>query len=345
MRKLIDLRSDTVTCPDAAMRKVIYEASVGDAGYDDDPSVNALQEMAAEMTGQEDSLFMPSGIMGNLVALMTHCRHGDGVLVGDRAHLFKGEGGGIVAVAGVLPYPLDDGSGCPSPESVAAAIPEYNVHYPQPTLLCLENTHNDCNAVAVAPDVFAAAVAEGHRQKLQVHLDGARVVNAAAAWGVDVKEFTSIVDSVQFCLSKGLGAPMGSMLCGSKEFIERARFNRKRVGGALRQAGFMAAAGLYALTHNVKRLAEDHANAAELGRLLEEKGLDVEHMPHSTNMVYFNLPEPLPTAAELVEKLAARGVLCNTSGARRIRLVTHLQVSSADVAAAADVICQETAGK
>ncbi|MDY3868732.1 MAG: GntG family PLP-dependent aldolase, partial [Pyramidobacter sp.] len=281
----------------------------------------------------------------NLVALMTHTRHGDGVLVGERAHLFKGEGGGITAVAGILPYALDDSTGCPSPASIAAAIPENNVHYPQPTLLCLENTHNDCNAVAVAPDVFAAAAEEGHRCGLAVHLDGARVFNAAAAWGVDVKEYTTAVDSVQFCLSKGLGAPMGSMLCGSKDFIERARFNRKRIGGALRQAGFMAAAGIYALKHNVARLAEDHANAQELNRLLAEGGLDVENMPHSTNMVYFNLPKPLPEAMEFVGRIAQRGVLCNTAGARRVRLVTHLQVSAADVKEAADIICREAALK
>ncbi len=334
----IDLRSDTVTCPDEAMRRAIWEAQVGDAGYGDDPSINELQELAAEITGQEEALFTPSGIMGNLISLMTHTRRGEAVIVGNRAHLYRSEGGGLSAVAGLLPYPVDDSSGCPSAQAILEAIPAVDVHNAQVSLLCLENTHNDCGGTAVSPELFSAAVDAAHSRGLKVHLDGARIFNAAAAWNCDVRRYTSIVDSVQFCLSKGLGAPMGSMVCGSRDFIAAARFNRKRVGGDLRQAGFMAAAGIYALKHNRERLSQDHENASALAKMLADRGLAVEQNPQGTNMVYFSLNESQPSAAEMVRRCRHRGVLFNGVGPRRIRLVTHLQISREDLTEAVGVI-------
>ncbi len=340
----VDFRSDTVTCPDGAMRKAIFEASVGDAGYDDDPSVRELELLAAELTGQESAIFVPSGIMGNLVAVMTHCRRGEAVLVGDKAHLYRYEGGGLSALAGVLPYLLDDVSGIPSPHAISGACPIHNVHFAQASLLCLENTHNDRGGIAVSPEDFRKAVDAGRNMGLAVHLDGARIFNAAVAWGVDVKLFTSAVDSVQFCLSKGLGGPMGALLCGSDEFIGRAKFERKRVGGELRQAGFMAAAGVFALRHNVSRLSEDHHNARLLGELLSADGFEIEQAPvgtRETNMVYVRLPEDGPSSAELSRACKEYGVLFNDLEPHRFRLVTHLGVDEASVRSGAACIIRE----
>ncbi len=339
--EIIDLRSDTVTRPDEAMVQAMVQAPVGDAGYDDDPSVNELQELAAAMTGHEAALFVPSGVMGNLISLMAHTRRGEGVIVGNRAHIYRFEGGGIASVAGLLPYPVDDSSGCPNAEAIAQAVPAVDVHHALASLVCLENTHNDWGGVAVSPDDFGAAVQAARDLGLKVHLDGARIFNAAAAWNCDVRRYTAIVDSVQFCLSKGLGAPMGSMVCGSRDFIATASFQRKRVGGALRQAGYMAAAGIYALKHNLGRLVQDHQNAAALAQALEGRGLSVERCPCPTNMVYFSLREDQIDAAELVRRCRDEGVLFNDQGPRRIRLVTHLQISSRDVATAAEVICHQ----
>lgn len=341
--QVIDLRSDTVTCPDEDMRQAIFEAKVGDAGYDDDPSVNELQDYAAWLTGKESALFMASGIMGNLVALMTHTRRGESLLVGKRAHIYGYEGGGLSAVAGVLPRLLDDSAGCPEPESIEEAIPEVDVHFAQASLLCLENTHNECGGVAVSPQRFAAAARTGRKAGLAVHLDGARLFNASVYWKTDVKSYTQEADSIQFCLSKGLGAPMGSMLCGSREFIEVARFNRKRVGGELREVGFMAAAGLYALRHNIDRLAEDHRRAARMGELLQSAGIAVEQREHGTNMVYFTLPQTGGDGALLLKRLEKRGVLANTAGHRRLRLVTHLQIDDRAMEQAANIIIDEYA--
>lgn len=338
---MIDLRSDTVTCPDEKMLQAMSAAQVGDSGYGDDPSVDRLECLAAEMTGTEASLFMPSGVMGNLVALMTHCRNGDGVVVGQHAHLYCHEGGGLTACGGLQPYVVDDASGCPSVEALNAVMPDYDVHFPQPRLLCVENTHNGCGGVALEPSVCSALVSRAGELGLAVHLDGARIFNAAVACGVDVADYTSGVDSVQFCLSKALGAPMGSMLCGSASFIERARFYRKRLGGALRQAGYMAAAGIYALTHNVARLQEDHQRAAFLAQFLERQGLLVEHRHGSTNMVYFSMPQRCIDTSLLVDRCRQRGLLFNAAGSNRIRLVTHLHIDDEAVQKAVSIISEE----
>lgn len=341
---IIDFRSDTVTCPDDSMRRAIFEAAVGDAGYGDDPSIKELESLAAEITGQESAIFVPSGIMGNITALLTHCRRGEAALVGDGAHLYRYEAGGLSALAGVLPYILDDTDGLPSPSSVRASCPIRNVHFAQASLLCLEVTHNDRGGLAQSPGDFKAVVEAGREMGLAVHLDGARVFNSAVAWGVDVKRYTSSVDSVQFCLSKGLGGPMGAMLCGSEEFISQAYFQRKRLGGELRQAGFMAAAGVFALKNNVARLSEDHDNATVLAEILSDEGMTVEPVPSMTkrtNMVYVTLPDGAPSSSDLAQACRAKGVLFNDMEPRRFRLVTHLGVDRESVIEGASCIAKE----
>ncbi|WP_085545623.1 threonine aldolase family protein [Dethiosulfovibrio salsuginis] len=341
---IVDFRSDTVTCPDGGMRKAIFEASVGDSGYGDDPSINELESLAADIVGQEAAIFVPSGVMGNITALGSHCRRGEAVLVGDKSHIYRYEGGGLSAIAGLLPYALDDSSGLPSPESVLNSCPEVNVHFAQTSLLCLEVTHNDRGGLAQPLSDFKAVVEAGREKGLAIHLDGARVFNSAVAWGVDVKEYTSSVDSVQFCLSKGLGAPMGAMLCGSEEFISRARFERKRLGGELRQAGFMAAAGIYALKNNIPKLLEDHENGQVLADTLAQGGLIVEPVPQGTrrtNMVYVNLAEKGPSSSELAASCKPKGVLFNDMEPRRFRLVTHLGMDREEVIRGANCILRE----
>ncbi len=340
----IDFRSDTVTCPDDGMRRAIFEASVGDSGYGDDPSINELEALAADIAGQEAALFVPSGVMGNITALCSHCERGEAVLVGDKSHIYRYEGGGLSAIAGLLPYLLDDEGGLPSLDSIRGGCPEVNVHFAQPSLLCLEVTHNDRGGLAQSPSAFKAVAEVAREMGLAVHLDGARVFNSAVAWGVDVKEYTSSVDSVQFCLSKGLGAPMGAMLCGSEEFIARARFERKRLGGELRQAGFMAAAGVYGLKNNVSKLEDDHEKAETLARTLIQGGMEVDSIPvgtRGTNMVYVKLPEDGPSSSDLAYRCRTYGVLFNDLEPRRFRLVTHLGLSQDDVVRGGQVIIRE----
>ncbi len=342
--KTVDLRSDTVTLPTDEMRQAIAEAPVGDAGYGDDPSINELERLAAEVVGQEDALFIPSGIMGNAVSVMSHCQRGEAALVGDKSHVYRYEGGGLSVLAGVLPYPVDDSAGVPTPLEIQKACPVHDVHFAQASLLCLENTHNDRGGLAVSPRDFSQSLAAAREAGLAVHLDGARIFNAAVAWQVDVKEYTASVDSVQFCLSKGLGAPMGAMLCGSQEFIARARFERKRLGGELRQAGFMAAAGSYAMVHNIVRLADDHRNAELAEALLIDSGFATESVPSGTkrtNMVYFHLPEKVQDVQGFAVSCARRGVLFNVMEPRRVRLVSHLGVGEDDIRLALSVIFEE----
>ena len=286
MHKIMDFRSDTVTRPSEEMRKVIASAAVGDDIYGDDPSSNALCEYAAEITGKEAAIYACSGTMGNLLAFVAAGRQGESVLAGKRSHVWCSEVGGLSAIAGLCPYPLNDDSGIPAPEELAPANrADGDIHHPETTMLALENTHNYTGGIAVSPERFARTAREGRRLGFHVHLDGARIFNAAVKYGVEVSEFTKEVDSVQFCLSKGLGAPLGSMLCGSHEFIEKAKKWRKRLGGAQRQVGIAAAAGLYALKNNIARLTEDHENAKLLADLLRKAGTAVEDTPDMTNMV------------------------------------------------------------
>lgn len=335
----IDLKSDTVTRPSKAMRQAMFEAEVGDDVYCEDPTVNRLQEKAASMTGKEAALFLPSGTMGNLVAVLTHCGRGDGAILGINSHIYYYEGGGLAALGGVVPLTADDSAGLIPSSEIERNCRPVNVHFAPAKLLCVENTHNKCGGLALSPAQMKVTTDAARKNGLAIHIDGARIFNAAAAWTCDVREYASLVDSIQFCLSKGLGAPIGSMLCGSAEFIARALHWRKKVGGGLRQAGIIAAGGLYALENNIGRLAEDRENGAMIASMLSAGGLEVEKNPKPTNMVYFHVP---PAAADdLHVRCAARGVLFNAAAGGRIRLVTHIDVSREQAARAAEIILEE----
>lgn len=339
--KIMDFRSDTVTKPSEEMRRVMAYAEVGDDIYGDDPSSNALSKYAAELTGKEAAIYTCSGTMGNLITFLIAGRHGESLLAGKRSHVWNAEVGGFSAVAGLCPYPLNDDEGISKAEDLAPENrADNNIHHPDTTILCLENTHNFTGGIAVSPKQFAKVAREGQRLGFHVHLDGARIFNASVYYGVDVTEFTKEVNSVQFCLSKGLGAPMGSMLCGSQEFIEKAKKTRKRLGGAQRQLGIVASAGLFALKNNITRLSEDHANAKLMCELLIKGGVHIEEVPNMTNMVFFPMLENYPSDESFVKACKEQGLLLNALSPRRIRLVTHLDVNREDVERAASIILE-----
>jgi len=343
--KVIDLRSDTVTLPTPAMREAMYRAEVGDDVFGEDPTVNRLQEMAAERMGKEAALFVASGTMGNLVSLLTHCGRGDEFIVGHLAHTFLYEAGGSAALGGIHPRPLlNRPDGTLDLADIEAAIRPENVHFPRSRLICLENTHNRCGGAVLTPEYTKAVCQLAHRYDLAVHLDGARIFNAAVALGVDVKELVKEVDSVSFCLSKGLSAPVGSVICGDEDFIYEARRNRKIVGGGMRQAGIIAAAGIVALEQMVDRLVEDHANARRLAEgLAEIPGLAINLERVQTNIVIFELASERLTPAEFVAKLGERGVKLLAIGGRRLRAVTHYGIEADDIEVALAVV-QEVMG-
>ncbi len=330
----IDLRSDTVTKPTPEMREAMAKAEVGDDVYGDDPTVNRLQEMAAEMTGHEAGLFVASGTMGNLAAVLAHCQRGDEVILGREAHTYRYEAGGISVLGGVHSCQLpNQPDGSIALDDIEAAIRADDPHQPISRLIMLENTHNRCGGTYQSVEYTRQVVDFAHTRGLKVHLDGARVFNATVALGVPVKDLTAPVDSVTFCLSKGLSAPVGSVLCGSKEFIKKAHRARKLLGGGMRQAGVLAAAGIVALEKMASRLGEDHARARTLAEgLSENRGLILDAGTPATNMVFMNLAEAVPlSAAEVADKMKERGVLVGVSGARRFRLVTHCWVDDASV--------------
>jgi len=322
----IDLRSDTVTRPTAAMREAMMTAEVGDDVYGDDPTVNTLQEYAANLLGFEAALFTCSGTQANFVALMAHCERGDEYIVGQQAHTYRYEGGGGAVLGSIQPQPIEFAAdGTLDLELVAAKIKPDDIHFARTRLLCLENTQN---GRSLPLDYLRRARDFSRGKGLGLHLDGARVFNAAVALKVHVSEITHHFDSVSVCLSKGLGAPIGSVLCGSAEFIARARRWRKVAGGGMRQAGMLAAAGLYALHHHVERLTEDHDNARLLaGKLRELPQITVRYEENQTNMVFVTIPPE--DVAPLTEMLREKGILINPG--TELRLVTHLDVSTEDV--------------
>lgn len=322
----IDLRSDTVTQPTPAMREAMAKAPLGDDVYGEDPTINQLQAKAAAMLGKEAGLFIPSGTMGNLAAVLAHCGRGDEVIMGDQAHTFRYEAGGIAALGGVHPHTLpNQPDGTLLLENIEAAIRPDDAHHPITRLIALENTHNRCGGAALSVDYTQKVGELAHARGLVLHLDGARIFNAAAALGVDAAELTAPVDSVTFCLSKGLCAPVGSVLCGSHEFIRRAHRIRKQLGGGMRQAGILAAAGIVALEEVAPRLKEDHLRAAKLAQgLAALPGLSVDAAQPPSNMVYLSLADTIPVdAAEIVARLQEQHVLVGKTGKRRFRLVTH----------------------
>jgi threonine aldolase len=335
---IVDLRSDTVTRPTPEMRRAMAEAQVGDDVLGDDPTVNRLQAMAAERLGKEAALFVPSGTMGNLAAVLSHCGRGDEIILGDQCHTAMYEAGGVAAVGGIHPRTLATRPDGTLPlEAIEAAIRPDDVHFPTTRLICLENTHNRCGGVALSLD-YTVGVGKLAREKgLRLHLDGARIFNAAAATGNSAKEMAAPADSITFCLSKALCAPVGSVLCGDGAFIYRARRIRKQLGGGMRQAGVIAAAGIVALETMVDRLGEDHARARRLAEELRSlPGLTLETDPPPTNMVYLRLSAEGPLDGPAwVRALAKDDVLALAVGPRRIRLVLHHDVDDAGVERAA----------
>ncbi|TWC11765.1 MULTISPECIES: low-specificity L-threonine aldolase [unclassified Pseudomonas] len=319
---VIDLRSDTVTQPSAAMLDAMAGAPTGDDVYGEDPTVNRLEAELAGRLGFAAALFVPSGTMSNLLGLMAHCERGDEYIVGQQAHTYKYEGGGAAVLGSIQPQPLEvQADGSLDLAQVAAAIKPDDFHFARTRLLALENTMQG----KVLPLEYLARARRFTREHgLALHLDGARLYNAAVKLDVDAREITQYFDSVSVCLSKGLGAPIGSVLCGSVGLIDKARRLRKMVGGGMRQAGILAAAGLYALDHQVQRLADDHANARRLAEGLQAAGYEVE--PVQTNMVYVHMGE----RAEALKAFAAeRGI--KLVAAPRLRMVTHLDVSAAQI--------------
>ena len=319
---VIDLRSDTVTQPTLAMLDAMTAADTGDDVYGEDPTVNRLEAELAKRLGFAAALFVPTGTMSNLLGLMAHCERGDEYVVGQQAHTYKYEGGGAAVLGSIQPQPLEvQADGSLDLDQVAAAIKPDDFHFARTRLLALENTMQG----KVLPLEYLARARRFTQDKgLQLHLDGARLYNAAVKLGVDAREITQYFDSVSVCLSKGLGAPVGSVLCGSEQLIGKARRLRKMVGGGMRQAGLLAAAGLYALDHNVERLADDHANAQLLAEGLREAGFIVE--PVQTNMVYVQMG----AKAEAIKAFAGeRGI--KLSAAARLRMVTHMDVNRSQI--------------
>jgi threonine aldolase len=332
--KKIDLRSDTVTLPTENMRRAMAEAELGDDVYGEDPTVNRLQEKAAEMLGKEAALFIPSGTMGNLIAVLTHCGRGDEAIMGTKGHTFLHEAGGISALGGVSAVMIPNkADGSLALEDIQHAVRADDIHEPRSKLLILENTQNACGGMSLSRDYMLAATAVARENDLSVHLDGARVFNAAVDQGVPVVDLVDMVDSVTFCLSKGLCAPVGSVLCGSKHFIAEALRIRKQLGGGMRQAGVLAAAGIVALDEMVDRLAEDHAHARELAQgLAELEGVRLDKGSPNTNMVYIELDPTLGISAEECHRaLANEGVLVGITGPRHFRLVCHYWIKSEDI--------------
>ena len=343
----VDLRSDTVTHPTEAMRSAMAKAEVGDDVMGEDPTMIRLEHLAAEMLGKEAALFTASGSMGNLVAALAHCTRGDEVIMGDQAHMFWNEAGSAATLAGVQVHLVpNDEQGRVSPEDVEAAIrPKGNIHFPTTSLLCLENTHNKCNGGVLTPEDTKAVADVAHANGVAVHLDGARIFNASVYLEVSPKELVEDVDDVSFCLSKGLSAPVGSLLCGSQEFIDRARRWRKMIGGGMRQVGVLAAAGIVALETMVDRLADDHARARRLAEgLAQIPGITVDPQRVYTNIVFVDVDPSIGSVQEFMGRLGQEGIKASYPGGRRFRLVTHRHITDDDIDAAVDRMAKVTSG-
>ena len=331
----IDFRSDTVSWPTPAMREAMYKASVGDDVYLEDPTVRHLEALAAERTGKEAALFVASGTMGNLIAILAHTNRGDEAIVGEDAHTFCSEAGGMATLGGVVPRPLPtDLFGRMDLEMIETAVRPDNPHYPTSRLVLVENSYGNKHGYPIAPDYFAQVHQIAGQNNLVVHMDGARLFNAAVALGVEAVDITRHVDTVTFCLSKGLSAPLGSVLCGSAEFIHKARRIRKSIGGGMRQAGIVAAAGIVALETMIERLADDHRRARWLAEALNElPGILIEPEMVRTNMIFFDLDPAIPLNAQQVsQRLQERyNIWVGPRYDKRMRAVTHVWIEDAHV--------------
>jgi threonine aldolase len=331
----VDLRSDTVTWPTDAMRHAMAQAPVGDDVYGEDPTVNRLQEMGAALVGKEAGLFVASGTMGNLVAMLAHCGRGEEVILGNKAHTFLYEAGGISALGGLHSCQLpNQADGTLLLEDIQAAIRPDEAHHPVTRLVSLENTHNRCGGVSLTAEYTRAVGELAKARGLQLHLDGARIFNAAAAQGVPARVLAEPANSITFCLSKGLSAPVGSILCGSRAFIHQAHRIRKQLGGGMRQAGILAAAGIVALETMVDRLTEDHTRAKRLAQgLAAIPGIELEPGTPYTNMIFAGLSDQvLLETRDVVQRLAEQGVRVGVVGKRRFRMVLHYWIDDAGVA-------------
>jgi threonine aldolase len=329
----VELRSDTMTRPTAAMRRAMAEAEVGDDVFGEDPTVNRLEAAAAERLGKEAALFVPSGTMANLVSQLVHCGRGEEMILGHLAHSFYYEQGGSAAVGSIHPRTVANRpDGTMGLEELEAAVRSDNVHFPRTRLIALENTHNLCGGAPLEPAYIRSVAEVARRHGVKLHIDGARLFNAAAALGVAARQLAEDADSVSFCLSKGLAAPVGSLVCGTRGFVAEARRARKVLGGGMRQAGVLAAAGIVALDEMTDRLAEDHANARRLAEgLAGLGGLSLDPGRFKTNIVYFDVTRKGSTAHELVAALDREGVRMLASGPGKIRAVTHYEVTAKDI--------------
>ena len=341
MENVIDLRSDTVSKPTPQMREAMATARVGDDVYGEDPTVNALQEKAAELLGKEAGLFVPSGTMGNLASVLTHCGRGDEVILGTLSHIYLLEAGGISALGGVHPRPVPNLEDARIPlDEIEAAVRPDDAHFPKTGLIALESTHNRCRGEALSLDYCLEVKSLADARGISMHLDGARIFNAAAALGRPAAELAGPFDSVTFCLSKGLCAPVGSVIVGSEDFIRRAHRARKILGGGMRQAGIIAAAGLVALETMVDRIAEDHRRAQRLAGLLAGvPGLVVENPAPASNMVYLRLAEEVALGGRAYSaRLEEKGLKVGAVGVRRFRMVTHFWIEDDHLTRAADIL-------
>ena len=331
--RTVDLRSDTTTLPTDEMRQAIAESELGDDVFQGDPTVNSLQDLAAQRMGKEAALLVPSGTMANLASILTHCGRGAEVILGNRAHTYKYEKGGISAYGGIHSTQIpnqDDGT--MQLEDIRAAIRGIDDHFPVTKLICLENTHNVCSGapLSVKYTKEVANLARAHNIKL--HIDGARIFNAAVAQGVEVQELVEDADSMSFCMSKGLAAPVGAIICGSKDFIDQARGIRKGLGGGMRQAGIIAAAGIVALETMVDRLQEDHTNARRLADgIADLSGIGLDPETIKTNIIYFDMDDTAVESANFLTVLAAKGIQFFDTGPRRFRMVTHYGITAEDI--------------
>jgi threonine aldolase len=338
--RIVDMRSDTITQPTASMRRAMVEAEVGDDVFGEDPTVNRLEAMVAERLGKEAALFVASGTMANLVSQLSHCGRGDEIILGDQSHMFFYEQGGYAALGGIHPRSMRNKSdGTMDLQDIEAAIRPDDIHFPRTKLIVLENTHNRCNGSPLQVGYIHSVAELAGRYRLKLHVDGARLFNASIALGVEARDLVAEADSASICLSKGLAAPVGSVVSGNADFISEARRNRKVVGGGMRQAGILAAAGIVALTEMVDRLADDHENARKLAEgLANIEGLSIEPKRVSTNIVYVDVIQKNMTAQLLAEKLDRLGIRLLSTGPKQLRAVTNYHVTSADIAFALTVI-------
>lgn len=327
--KPIDLRSDTVTHPTKAMRSAIASAVVGDDVFGEDPTLNDLEAQAAEKTGKQSAIFVPSGTMGNLISVLAHCSRGDEVILGDRSHIFLNEVGGMSALGGVHPHIIpNNDDGTLSPDLMGKAVRHSDIHYPPTRLICLENTHNYCQGSPLTLEYMQEVADFADSHSLKIHLDGARIFNAAVALNVAVSLLVQHVDSVMFCLSKGLSAPVGSMVCGTEEFIRKARKLRKMVGGGMRQAGHLAAAGRVALENQVERLKIDHQLAQELAKgLAGVTGIELNLRQVKTNIIFFRLNHPKVEPDDLLNHLESQEIKILMIEPGVFRAVLHREIS------------------